>query len=37
MDISFDGTKLLVVSGVPQYNITVWDLESGRKLEGIDG
>jgi hypothetical protein len=27
MDISFDGKKLLVVTGVPHFEITIWDLE----------
>jgi hypothetical protein len=34
MDISFDGKKLLVVSGVPKYEITLWDIETGRRLDG---
>ncbi len=34
MDISFDGTKLLAVTGVPKYEITIWDLELGTKLDG---
>lgn len=34
MDISLDGKKLLVVTGVPHYEISVWDLEEGKKLEG---
>lgn len=34
MDLSFDAKKLLVVTGVPKYEIQVYDLESGSKLEG---
>lgn len=29
MDISFDGKKLLVVTGVPKYEIIIYDLETG--------
>jgi len=34
MDISFDGKKLLTVTGVPKYEITVWDLETGKRFDG---
>eukprot|EP00825_Cyclidium_porcatum_P004670 TRINITY_DN1220_c0_g1_i2.p1 TRINITY_DN1220_c0_g1~~TRINITY_DN1220_c0_g1_i2.p1 ORF type:complete len:1061 (-),score=222.02 TRINITY_DN1220_c0_g1_i2:1563-4745(-) len=34
MNLSFDGTKLLVVTGVPTYHIAVWDLEQEKQLAG---
>ena len=36
MDISLDGDRLLCVIGVPSYYISIWDLESGTRLEGTD-
>lgn len=29
MDLSFDGKRLLVVAGVPKYEITIFDMETG--------
>jgi hypothetical protein len=31
MDFSFDGRYLLVVTGVPKYEINIWDLSTGEK------
>ena len=36
MDFSFDGKFLLVVTGVPKYEINIWDLELGRKYLDIN-
>ena len=36
MVISRDGKKLMVVNGVPEFNITVWDLESLEQMGSID-
>ncbi|EAR97028.3 hypothetical protein TTHERM_00196190 (macronuclear) [Tetrahymena thermophila SB210] len=36
MDISFDGKKLLVVNGVPKFEIQVYDLETGQRLSGTN-
>ena len=36
MDISLDGEKLLCVTGVPSYCISVWDLEAGTRFEGVE-
>lgn len=34
MNLSFDGQKLLVVTGVPHYQISVWNVETGEQLKG---
>jgi hypothetical protein len=31
MDISPDGKYLLAITGVPKYEITIWNLETGEK------
>lgn len=36
MSISRDGKKLLVVNGTPEFNVTVWSLETFEKLGEID-
>lgn len=34
MDLSFDAKRLLVVTGVPKYEIQIYELESGQRLSG---
>lgn len=34
MDISPNGQYLLVVTGVPSYEISIWNIETASKIEG---
>ena len=34
MDLSLDGNKLLVVTGVPHYELTIWDLDKEERMNG---
>jgi len=34
MDLSFDAKRLLVVTGVPKYEINIFDLETGLRMHG---
>jgi WD40 repeat protein len=36
MMISRDGKNLIIVNGVPEYNITVWDLSTLERLGEIE-
>ena len=36
MVVSRDGKNLIIVNGVPEYNISVWDLETQERLGEIE-
>ena len=34
LDISRDSKRLLIAAGVPSYELSIWDLETGERLTG---